>query len=430
MAELYDTNPPQKARDPILIKNVEPPAKGRRLIADQHRDAPRGFTLKVAKSGAKVFVLRYRAGGRDREVTIGEYGTWNLKAARLQAHEVRRQIDAGMDPLAERARADSEPTAADAVEQYCKRHADRQTNGHKVRRVLEMHFVSKLRHTKLHEIRRRDVIKLVEGLAATYPRQAAMLLTYIKLVFAWAEDREIIEANPVATLKPHKIDPRMKATPRRRVLTDDEITAFWNGVDESPLHRLTGIALKLVLLTGQRPGEVAGMRWDEIEGDVWIIPASRRGKTDTSHVVPLTGTALDLLAEARDETERLGKRRRSESSGFVFEARPGAPITVNAIDRAVKRHAAALGNTEAQDGGHWRPHDLRRTCRTRLSAAHIPESVAEAVIGHTRKGIVAVYDQHAYAEEKRAALETWERHLSAIVSDQKHANVVALGARA
>lgn len=409
-----------------LIKEIEPPTKGRRLIADQHRDAPRGFTLKVAKSGAKVFVLRYRAGGRDREVTIGECGTWSLKAARLQAHEVRRQVDAGTDPLAERARADGEPTVADAVREYCQRHAHRQKNGHKVQRALEMYLLPKFKHYKLHEVRRRDVIKIVEDLAATYPRQAAMLLAYIKLVFSWAEDRELIEANPVATLKPQKIDPRMKSAPRRRVLTDVEIKALWNGVDDSPLHRLTAIALKMVLLTGQRPGEVAGMRWDEVEGNVWIIPASRRGKTDTSHLVPLTSTAMDLLAEAREEGRRLDKRRRSGSSGFVFETRPGAPITVNAIDRAVKRHVARLGNVEVQDGGHWRPHDLRRTCRTRLSAAHIPESVAEAVIGHTRKGIIAVYDQHAYAEEKRAALETWERHLLAIVTGEDHENVVPL----
>lgn len=414
MAELFDAKPPRNSRDPVVIKEISAPERGRRLIADQHRDAPRGFALKVAKSGTKVFVLRYRVGVRDREVTIGEYGTWNLKAARLHAHEVRRQIDIGFDPLAEREHASRMLSVGDAVEQYCQRHADQQTNGHKVRRVLQMHFVSTFRHSKLQEIRRRDVIGLVEGLAATYPRQAAMLLTYIKLVFAWAEDREVIDANPVATLKPYKIDPRMKATPRRRVLSDVEISAFWNGVDESPLHRLTGIALKLILLTGQRPGEIAGMRWDEVNGDVWVIPAYRRGKTGMSHVVPLTNAAVDLLDQARDEADRLAKRRRSASSGFVFEARPGAPITVNAIDRAVKRHAALLGNVEARDGGHWRPHDLRRTCRTRLSAAHISEPVAEAVIGHSRKGIVAVYDQHTYSEEKRSALQTWERQLLAL----------------
>ena len=417
MAELYDAKPPKNSRDPITIKQIKAPANGRILIADQHRDAPRGFTLKVAKTGAKAFALRYRVGTRDRLVIIGEYGTWTLKAARLQAHAIRRQIDAGNDPLAQREEAAKDPTVADVVEEYCRRHADKQVSGRKVRRVLEMHFTPKMKHKKLHEVRRRDVIDLVEGVAAIYPRQAAMLLTYVKLVFAWAEDREIIEANPVATLKPHKIDPRMKSKSRSRVLTSDEISAFWNSADKSPLHRLTGLALKFVLVTGQRPGEVAGMRWDEIESDTWTIPASRRGKTANTHSVPLTPTALNLLTEARDEVKRLAERRGYASYVFVFEARPGAPLTVSAIDRAVKRHAAALGNLDMPEGGHWRPHDLRRTCRTRLSAAQVPESVAEVVIGHTRKGIIGVYDQHAYVEEKRSALQAWEKQLLVIIQD-------------
>ncbi|WP_159322571.1 tyrosine-type recombinase/integrase [Spiribacter roseus] len=430
MAKLYDKNPPNNEPDAIEIKNVAAPSKGRRLIADKHQKAPVGFTLKVAQSGAKMFVLRYRVGRRDREVTIGDYKTWSLAAARAQAHEVRRQVDAGVDPLAERARADSEPTVAEAVELYCNRVADRQKNGQKVRRVLDMHLVPKFKHVKLHEVRRAEIIALLERMAEDYPRQAAMLLVYIKLVFAWAEDREIIEANPVATLKPHKIDPRMKPVTRKRVLTDDELAAFWNGVDESPLRRLTALALKLVLVTGQRPGEVAGMRWDEINGDVWVIPASRRGKTETAHLVPLTSTALDIIGQARDEVDRLSKRRRAKRGAFVFETGVETPIKVETMGQAVKRHTAALGNAWTDDGGFWRPHDLRRTCRTRLSEAKVSLPIAEAVIGHTKKGIVATYDLHDYVEEKRTALETWERNLLAIATGSERDNVVPIGARA
>ena len=417
--------------DQKTVKGIEPPAKGRRLISDQHRDAPRGFALKVWASGSKVFVLRYRVGTRDREVAIGEVGAWTLVQARQQAHEVRRQIDSGTDPLAERQRANAEPTVAQVVEEYCSRRADKQMRGRSVRSALERYLVAAHKNDKFHELRRRDVIRLVERVADDYPRQAALLLTYIKLVFAWAEDREIIEASPVATLKPQKINASMAPRARSRVLTDAEIAALWAGASASDLHRLTGIALQMILLTGQRPGEVAGMRWSEIKGNVWTIPASRRGKTQTAHTVPLTDTALDLLDEARAEINRLSRRRKADASDHVFETRPGTPITVNGIARAVKRHTDVLGNENADDEGHWRPHDLRRTCRTRLAEARIPEAVAEAVIGHTRKGIVAVYDQHAYRDEKRAALETWERKIQAIVQGEAESNVVDLmGARA
>jgi integrase len=169
------------------------------------------------------------------------------------------------------------------------------------------------------------------------------------------------------------------------------------------------------LVTGQRPGEVAGMRRQEIDGDLWTIPAERRGKTETDQFVPLTGTALALLDSAFKETKRLNQRN-GRTGDLVFEATPGNHLTVSAMGRAVNRHADAIGNQRLKIGGNWTPHDLRRTMRTGLAALGVAEITAEATIGHTRKGIAGVYDVHGYGDEKRAALEAWEIKLLGILN--------------
>lgn len=411
------------------LKRLDAPAKGHRLIFDNHPDAPRGFGLRITASGARSFILRYNASGADRLLTIGEYGknAWSLRAARKQAGEYRTKIDTGGDILEERRTNRTEKTFADAAEAYCTRHADHLKSAAQVRGVLNRHALPTLGKRKLSTIRRSEIIELIEGVAERHPRVAALALLRIKQVFAFAEDREWIEANPAATIKPAKVSRRMTPKSRGRVLDDAEIRTFWKNVDSCGLHKLTAYALQLILVTGQRPGEVAGMRWEEINGDEWVIPASRRGKTETEQSVPLTRTARGLLDQAREEASRLGKRRNSKPAGYVFEARPGNPITISAIGRAVGRYASALGNADADTWGHWTPHDLRRTCRTGLAAAGIGDTVAEAVVGHTRKGIAGVYDRHAYGAEKRVALEAWERRLLRIIEGEPATdNVIAI----
>lgn len=159
------------------------------------------------------------------------------------------------------------------------------------------------------------------------------------------------------------------------------------------------------------------MRHDEIEGDLWIIPGHRRKKND-ANVVPLTDIAFSIIEAAKAESDRLAERRTKQSAGYVFEARPGAPLTVAGMSKAVKRYTEALNNQSVPVWGNWRPHDLRRTCRTGLAAAGVGELIAELVIGHKIKGISSVYNLHSYDAEKRTALEAWERRLLRIVEGE------------
>lgn len=395
---------------------------------DAHRDAPRGFGVKVLDSGRRVFILRYFAEGKDRQLSIGEYPTWSLDAARRQAREFRRATDKGEDILLNRQISKGEPTLKDVAERYFKAHVDKLASGKAVRAQLERDLLRDLGKRKIRNIRRADLIEIVEAKAEETPRAAALLLTHIKGLFAWAVHKEIVENSPAAVIKPSRIAQSLRPRNRARILDDEEIRTLWNKAEACGMHPLTAIALKLILTTGQRPGEVTGMLWSEISAGLWTIPAEKRGKNMTTQTVPLTQTVLDLLQQAKDEVQRLAKRRQWQSD-YVFATREASALTVAALDRAVKRYVGKLGNKEVTTWGHWTPHDLRRTCRTGLAACKIPEEIAERVIGHGKKGIVAVYNLHEYDQEKRRALKAWERRLLRIVEGQADEKVVSIGGR-
>ena len=389
--------------------------QGQRIVYDEHKDAPKGFGYRILPSGTVSFILRYQTDGKDRRLTIGKYPTWSLAAARKKAEDYRKKVDGGTDINLERKMSRKTPTVADAVETFCREHFDKLKSGKPARSRLNRFFVSEVGKLKLQEVRRPEIRRIVREVAEETGREAALLLTNLKSFYAWAEDEELIEANPVATMKPQKVHQNMKPRSRTRVLDDDEIRAFWNSVETVGMHRLTALALKLILVTGQRPGEVAGMRWSEIQNKVWTIPGSRRGKTETEHHVPLTETALAILEDAKAEVKRLSKRREGNNKDIVFETRPDQALRADAISKAVGRYSEAMGSKSSADWGLWTAHDLRRTMRTGLAAAGVPVMVAEVAIGHVKKGIIGVYDAHQYQREIRTALESWDRRLSRIL---------------
>mgnify|MGYP005989663669 CR=1 FL=1 len=417
MAKLTD------GKNGIIAKEAAP-GRGQRFIYDDHRDAPRGFGLRITSAGGKAFILSYTADGRKRRKTIGDWPTWTLESARAEARDLVLRISAGADPLEDTRRRKLEPIVQDLAVDWLEMHATGLKSERAIRGYIKNDLIPAIGRLKVSDVRRRDVINVVEAKAIHAPRAAAQLLLYARRMFDYATDRDYLPANPLAGLKPSSIkvkgrrDP-LKPVTRTRVLDDDEVRAFWQNVESCGLHRLTALALKLVLVTGQRPGEVAGMHKSEIKGRIWTIPASRRGKTQTAHTVYLTDTALEILDCASADLDRLQKRRNVPSKGYLFEARPERPITNAALCRAIDRHSEALGAKDVPPWGRWTPHDLRRTMRTGLSACKVRPDIAELTIGHVKTGMVAVYDQHSFEDEQREAVIAWENRLAAIVEGSK-----------
>lgn len=418
-----------------VIATAPAPDRGQRFIYDDHRDAPRGFGLRITAAGGKAFILTYTVEGRKRRKTIGDWPTWSLEAARFEARDLVLKISSGVDPLEDARRRKAEPLVQDLAAEWLEMHATGLKSERAIRGYIKNDLVPAIGRLKVSDVRRRDVIEVVEKKAEQTPRAAAQLLLYARRMLDYATDRDYLPANPLAGLKPSSIKVKgkrdsLKPVTRTRVLDEDEVRAFWLNVEKCGLHRLTALALKLVLVTGQRPGEVAGLHKREIDGRTWRIPRNRRGKTQTDHTVYLTDAALDILDRAREEIDRLQGRRKVPWEGYLFEATPGSPITNAALCRAVHRHCVALGATDTLPRERWTPHDLRRTMRTGLSACKVRPDISELTIGHVKTGMVAVYDQHGFESERREALTTWERRLMAIVAGQGEkaaTNIVSIG---
>lgn len=198
---------------------------------------------------------------------------------------------------------------------------------------------------------------------------------------------------------------------RTRILSESELRAFWSATAQ--LGYPFGPLFRMLALTGQRKSEVANARWSEfdLENDLWRIPANRM-KTDALHVVPLTQKVKNLLASLP----------RFTNGDFLFSTNFGeAPVSgfSKAKTRLDRLMVQSLLDIEPAD----RParmesfvlHDIRRTVRTGLSAVPVPDLVRELVIAHSKPGLHKVYDQFAYVEEKRLALQLWANRLESIV---------------
>jgi integrase len=220
---------------------------------------------------------------------------------------------------------------------------------------------------------------------------------YLSVLFNWAteEEQNLIESSPVRKLSKRK-KKLIKEVSRDRVLTEDEISELWNTGSPHPV----GALFKLLLLTGQRRSEVAGMRWQDLDLDraLWTIPGSLT-KNHEQHTVPLSKQALAVLAAL----PRIGEE-------FVITTTGKTPFS---------GFSKAKVSLDGKAGGTgWRWHDLRRTFAT-FSAEELttPQAVVEAILNHksgTTSGLAGVYNRAQYTKQKAEALQAWANLLDRI----------------
>jgi integrase len=275
---------------------------------------------------------------------------------------------------------------------------------------------------------------------ADRPKGAAMAgrtAAYGRAAFAWAMKRGAVRVNPFADLPVAK-----SVGKRERVLTDAEIAEAWHAAGEagSPYSTI----VRLLILTGQRRGEVAGLCGNELSEDLatWTIP-SPRTKNGSVHVVPLSSAARNLLKgllpkEATEARRALNDWR--ATGALVLPGAAGTPFSgwskaTRALHNAIiaaRVKAAAETGTKAPPLVPWTLHDLRRTAATGLQRLGVRLEVTESVLNHisgSRGGIRGVYQQHDWATEKRAALDAWAAHvLGAAEGHAKSPKVVRLRA--
>jgi integrase len=411
--------------------------------------------VRVFPSGAVSFRFRYTSGGKRRVMVLGEFGPGSLSLADAfdQHHQAQREIERGLDPIEERKkRQDAEQrareersgtgTVADLVEQFVHRklRAERwddarggwvrdEKNKTKARKrpdaaaALLGYFDTERPRRKTQKatlisaygkINARDLTKrqliafLDEIVDRGAPVSANRTHALLKQLFDWAAAKDLVPASPMAGIE----RPGGDESPRDRVLTADEIKAFWMKLADADMAQPTRLALKLLLVTAQRRGELTFAKWShfDLDSKLWTIPVellktshARRTKPEP-HAVPLSPLALDLIGQLKELTG---------DGIYVLPAHVDKKKTRSYSERVLSR--AVRQNEDHFGIAHFTPHDLRRTAASFMTKIGVPRLHVEKVLNHSTGDIAEVYDRHDYQPEKRAALERWGEHLSNLV---------------
>lgn len=384
----------------------------------------RGMGIRVSERGVRPFILiaRYPGSRNPTRRALGEYPAMSLEKAREKAGHWIGLIHRGIDPAAEeeparlseqRKRAN---TFASVAEDFILMKLSKERRGKEVERFLRREFIPILGARAISDIAPADIRSVILPIAARAPYSAHYALGSVKRLYNWAIGQHAygIEASPCDRLPPKDIIG--KREPRYRVLNDDELFACWRAASRMPYPH--GPMLQMLMLTGQRHSDVSCAPWSEfnVGKREWII-APGRFKSNTHHLVPLTDTVIALL-------ERLPRFERSD---FLFAI--GGRKVHRGIDGRVKdrldvrmeRTLRALGRRRGEDPSRVKlqpfvVHDLRRSLRTYLPKLKVQSEIAEAVIGHGKRGIERHYNLYEYADEKRDALEKWATRLREITT--------------
>lgn len=396
------------------VDAMEAPAEGKRTWLWD--DQVRGFGVVMSASGRKVYVVQYRVGGKSntaKRLTIGTHGSpWTPDAARERALELLRVVETGVDPaMAEQLAAEAEEAATRARREFgFGAFADRFIEKHVIagqlrsRKDIEGTFDRDLRtwfgEQLVTEITNKDVKKMLAHVGERSRSAANKAYKWLSRMYTWGIQHDELESHPLVGLKRPFPEPK-----RERVLQKFEIKLVV-GV-ASKITWQFGALILLLLLTGQRLREVAGIRWEEIDiaKKEWIIPGTRT-KNKRVHLVPLSRQVMALLKHLRKLT--LG-------DGLILTTTGKTPISgFSKAKLAIDELVARATNRIVAD---WVMHDLRRTMATGCAELKVPLEHSEAVLNHisgTQGGIAGTYHLYRYAKEKRAALQRWADRVEAI----------------
>lgn len=402
-----------------------------------------GLLVRVTSNAARTFMLSARFPGSKWATrrAIGSYPDTTLERAREKARAWRQIIRDGNDPaVAEEEarqaalRRQANTFAVIAEEFIAHSHRAGQRQAGRVERVFRKVFIPAWGQRPVTSISSLDVRSVIDPyVKAGKQARAHNLLELVTRFFNWAieGDAHGLDKSPCDRLRPKKIIGKKRK--RKRVLTDEELRAFWiaTGRMAYPNRHY----LRLLLLTLQREIELAKAERPEVdldraprparEGPVWVVPGARM-KMDDEHVVPLSPLAVELFREIPTFTNGSAlfttTHGKKPINGFSKLKRDVDALMLEALKELAAERGEDTSKVELRP---WVFHDLRRTGRTHLSALPIPDMVRERVIAHKPSALHQTYDLWDYIDEKRYALDLWAARLMSIV-EPKGSNVIEL----
>ncbi|MCC2596223.1 integrase arm-type DNA-binding domain-containing protein [Pusillimonas sp. MFBS29] len=380
----------------IAVEKLNPPASGRKDIYDA--EVP-GLVLRLSSSGTKSWSFSYRANSKTRRLTLGSFPGVSLKLARDRARDARAAVQRGEDPVEDKKEAEREKQlngfaacARDYVNKYAKSH---QRTWKETERVMEKIVIPVWRDRPVKEIRRRDVVELLDDIAVKTPHQANRVRAYLSKMFKWLIEREVLETSPVVG-----VAPRIKPYARSRVLSEAELVALWKATGR--MGGPFGACVRYLMTTGVRRDEAACLRWDELDGAWAAMPATRM-KGGRDFRAPLPTTALAIIKEMP----------RFLTCPYVFTTNGRSPIS--GWSKAKQKLDAYMSEELKEPVANWRLHDLRRTLASGLASLGTRSEVIKRVLGHAANSsdVTTVhYNWHSYDAEAMAAVQAWADYLA------------------
>jgi integrase len=351
-----------------LVRALSPPSTGNRITFDSEVT---GFGARITAAGARSFVVQYRVGGRQRRITIGSYPDWPVGLARDRAKLLKRQADVGEDPMEARDRARTAPTVQGLADRYLVEHAPkkRERSVREDRGLLRLHILPRIGHMRLEAVRPADLERLHQAITQDAPVRANRALALLGMMFSLATKWGMANANPVRSI------PRNREVRRERFLTADELQRLLAVLDKHP-HQVLANAVRLLLLTGCRVGELLGADWSQfdLQAGIWVKPASAT-KQKRLHRIPLSAAAIEVLVGMR--------------------AAADGPALFPGRGRADRRRSTlkAFWADVCQSAGleNLRVHDLRHSFASLLAGQGMSLPLIGSLLGHSSPATTARY---------------------------------------
>lgn len=367
-----------------------------------------GLTFTLSAKGTASWILRYRHGGKPRELTLGGYPDLSLRAARERAREERARIQRGLDVAAERQREKRQAKAAVTFKQL--------TDDYQVKVMPDLAINTvkqRMQHFRSHifpviggipcrEVTPEDIVSLVRKVGAkSTPNIAELVLTATSEVFKHGQRTSAVTVNPCFGLQAFAIAGRPEVKRQRLKLSEDELRVLLPNLHL--LGKENALAVRIQLATCCRIGELARAQWHHVdfENRTWTIP-DENTKSGEGFTIPLTDPVVSWFEELRPL---------ACGSSFVLPARQTRRLKTHGKPMHYEPRAlnAMLSKVLPTLEGirRFTPHDLRSTARSHLAALKVNVIVAERCLNHAIGGLVGVYDKHDYLDERREALTRW-----------------------